>query len=344
FLLPLFFQGAGTGIAYTPAVVIVAQYFKKYYSVVIALVTTGDSIGIMMFGPLMQMLLDAYGWRGTLLVTGAITANICLAGAVCRSNRRPLQATENRQVNKHGNPEGELQTISRRIQASTNSPVTTEQSAEGRSPHCVVVCLSGAVKVFRLKLLWQSYRFSALCFAQCAFVFSLGCYLVYLIPRATSSGIPAQEASFLLSVVGISGLVGRPFCGLINHKVSSEIIFDASMFTSACAVLVAQFGTYGYFMFSAALFGLAIGFQRTITPVLVREYVGLANLGSAVGLYSGIGGVVDLIGPILAGAIYDVTESYTVLFYIFAGVFALGFLAMLLAPLLKRIEPGVREG
>ncbi|XP_038071705.1 monocarboxylate transporter 12-like isoform X2 [Patiria miniata] len=342
--------GIGNGVAYTPAVVIVAQYFQKYYSLAASFMTTGDSIGIMLFGPLMQLFLDTYGWRGTLLVTGAVTANICVAGAVCRPNTRLLKAREsesrdscrNIPLNERGSLE--LQVITHPEQTDPQPIAMSQSSGKRRNNLCVHVAFfwTGVVKMFRLNLLCQSYRFSLFCFAQSVYVASLGCYLIYLIPRATgSSGVSDREASFLLSVVGISGLVGRPFCGLLNQKVSSEVIYDVSMVVCACAVLVAQFGTYGHFVFSAAVFGFAIGFQRTISPVLMREYVGMDNLGSAVGIYSGIGGVVDLIGPILAGALYDATESFAILFYVLAGLFVVGFLAMLSAPLLKRIEPGV---
>ncbi|XP_022090326.1 monocarboxylate transporter 12-like isoform X2 [Acanthaster planci] len=337
--------GLGNGISYVSAVVIVAQYFKKYYSIAASFMTTGDSVGIMMFGPLMHLLLSTYGWRGTLVVTCAITANICVAGAVCRPNRQSsLYRGRNfrdgyRSTNESGNGDEEQDLT---VQANETRRDSSERRADTWNSFRFAGIMSRIAEMLRLNILWQSYRFSMFCFTQCAYIISLGCYLIYLVPRATTSGVPDEKAALLLSVIGIGGLVGRPFCGVINRKVPSVIIYDASILTGGCAVLMAQFGTYGHFVASAAVFGLAVGFQRTISPVLIREYVGTDNLGSAVGLYSGFGGVADLIGPILAGALYDAIESYSVLFYFFAGIFFTGFVGMLFTPLLKRIEPGVR--
>lgn len=56
--------GFGLSLCYVASVVIVAYYFDKKRSFATGLAVCGSGIGTFIFAPLIQLLLDEYGWRG----------------------------------------------------------------------------------------------------------------------------------------------------------------------------------------------------------------------------------------------------------------------------------------
>ncbi|XP_022092953.1 monocarboxylate transporter 12-like [Acanthaster planci] len=318
--------GIGNGVAYAPAIVVVANYYDKRYPLACGFMSAGHGLGLTVFGPFIQLLVDTYGWRGALLVTGALIGNICAAGATFRP-KPPTCKKETVPADEQSEEE-----LSARQDVS-------RKSAPRRNPMMRV--FYRVSNVLRLYLLCQSYRFAMFCFAQAAYIFCYGSYLLYIVPRANSFGIEDQRAAFLLTAFGIGSLVARPLCGLLNQKVSSMVIYQASMLTSGCFVLLALLDAYPYLVVSAVMVGLAFGFEITVNRVMMREFVGVENFGSAIGLYSAFGGVADLTGPIAAGALYDVSGSFSLLFGILAVFSFVASLAMLSTPLLKKMEPGV---
>lgn len=79
-----FFSGVGCGFVYVPANVIVSQYFSKRRTIALGLSTCCGGLGSFAFPPLLGVLLEEYSWRGTFLIIGGISLNICVAGALMR--------------------------------------------------------------------------------------------------------------------------------------------------------------------------------------------------------------------------------------------------------------------
>ncbi|GJQ72422.1 hypothetical protein Trydic_g3501 [Trypoxylus dichotomus] len=76
--------GFGLSLCYVASVVIVAYYFDKKRSFATGLSVCGSGIGTFIFAPLMQVLLDIYGWRGTTLILAGLFLNLAVCGALMR--------------------------------------------------------------------------------------------------------------------------------------------------------------------------------------------------------------------------------------------------------------------
>ena len=76
--------GIGTGLAYSPSIVIVGQYFEKKLAFANGLSLAGSGIGSIAIPPLMVYALEIYGLEGTLLIMGGITVNLCVSGMLFR--------------------------------------------------------------------------------------------------------------------------------------------------------------------------------------------------------------------------------------------------------------------
>ncbi|XP_037071257.1 monocarboxylate transporter 13-like [Pollicipes pollicipes] len=82
--------GIGCGFITTPSILIATHYFPTRRSLVNGLVMAGNSAGSFVMPPLLQLLLEQFGLRGTLLVIGAI----CLHAVAGAALYRPIAQQE----------------------------------------------------------------------------------------------------------------------------------------------------------------------------------------------------------------------------------------------------------
>ena len=73
--------GLGASLIFQAGLLITAKNFHKSQYLAIGLVSLGSSVGILIFGPLTQFLLDVVGWRGVYRVTSSMFCLVCLCGA-----------------------------------------------------------------------------------------------------------------------------------------------------------------------------------------------------------------------------------------------------------------------
>ena len=62
-----------------------SDYFEEYYPMANCIAFTGSSIGITIFAPLTQLLLDSYGWEGTMMILGSISLHLMICGVVLKT-------------------------------------------------------------------------------------------------------------------------------------------------------------------------------------------------------------------------------------------------------------------
>ena len=93
--------------------------------------------------------------------------------------------------------------------------------------------------------------------------------------------------------------------------------------------------SYGLYAFVVALYGFFTTFFILKTIVLV-ELLGLENLTSAFSLLALFEGIASIIGPPIAGAIYEAAGSYDIPFYAAGAFFILASLISLGAQILHR--------
>ena len=70
--------GFGNSCVYTSVFVIVPKYFHKWRPDVIGMISAGPAAGVFVMSPIVQALLDRFGWRGAYIGQ----AGLCLAVAL----------------------------------------------------------------------------------------------------------------------------------------------------------------------------------------------------------------------------------------------------------------------
>jgi len=76
-----FGAGLGTSLIYLPSIVIVSVYFERRRALATGMAVCGTGVGTIVFAPLVECLLEVYGWRGTLLIEAGLLLNCCVCAA-----------------------------------------------------------------------------------------------------------------------------------------------------------------------------------------------------------------------------------------------------------------------
>lgn len=72
--------GIGAGLTFPPTVYIVTSYFERLRGFANGLCISGSAIGTIVLPPFLQYLLDCFGYRGAVLIMGALTLNTLVCG------------------------------------------------------------------------------------------------------------------------------------------------------------------------------------------------------------------------------------------------------------------------
>ncbi|XP_032136467.1 monocarboxylate transporter 11 isoform X2 [Sapajus apella] len=74
--------GSGWALAFAPALGTLSRYFSRRRVLAVGLALTGNGASSLLLAPALQLLLDTFGWRGALLLLGAITLHLTPCGAL----------------------------------------------------------------------------------------------------------------------------------------------------------------------------------------------------------------------------------------------------------------------
>lgn len=165
---------------------------------------------------------------------------------------------------------------------------------------------------------------------------------VYLVECAKNDGIPAESASFLLSIIGITNTIGRVACGYFADfpEVNALLVNNICLVISTVSVSLTPFcHTYAAYITMAIFFGIAISGYISLTSIILVDLLGLDKLTNAFGLLILFRGAAAIVGSPLAGALLDATKSYSISFFVAGGFFAISALTSFIAPCLKRFSP-----
>src|SRR5690606_22763522 len=129
----------------------------------------------------------------------------------------------------------------------------------------------------------------------------------------------------VMSFVLLSSLVGRVMMGwladIINRKYVMLLIYLIVM-ASIPLLLVPEFE--GRIYIFAIIFGIGLGGDYMIIPLMAGDLFGLKALGRTMGIILVADGVAEALFPVLLGALYSKDVGYTIGFSVLIGVALLG--------------------
>ena len=87
--------GIGTSFVFNSGLVIVSNYFTRRRSLALGVVSAGQGLGVLAQGPLLQTLVDGYGWKTTYRIMSGVVLGMCLLGVTYDPNVRSDRQVEN---------------------------------------------------------------------------------------------------------------------------------------------------------------------------------------------------------------------------------------------------------
>lgn len=76
--------GLGLGLMYLPAIVSVAMYFERRRAFATGIAVCGSGFGTFVLAPVIEALVNFYGWRGALIITAGMLLQCAVFGALMR--------------------------------------------------------------------------------------------------------------------------------------------------------------------------------------------------------------------------------------------------------------------
>ncbi|KAL3848224.1 hypothetical protein ACJMK2_019097 [Sinanodonta woodiana] len=162
---------------------------------------------------------------------------------------------------------------------------------------------------------------------------------IYLPDRAIDEGISEDDAKWLVSAVGISNTVGRVLFGYISDKpkVNRLALYNSALLICGVATALSPLCfNYALLIVYSCVFGLFIGVYVSLTSVVLVDLLGVEMLTNSFGLLLMFQGIATLIGPPIAGWLYDATGSYDMSFLAAGIVVALSGIMLYFIPLVRK--------
>lgn len=292
-------MGLGSGATWSVPNATVQRWFygKKNAGLALGIVTSGVGVGALVFAPLINFLIQGYGWRATFLTLGILFGTLVVAATLV------------------------LKPASLNLMTMEKGPEAT-RSRNGDRP----------LRGYRMYL---SPTFAAVLFVSVVGIFTFQIVTTHMIPHATDLGISQSAAAAALGLMGGFSIPARVLSGLFSTRVGWYRLLSLAYFGTGasivCLWLLRDIWMLYFFAFS---YGVFHGVRVSAVVGMLPEIFGMRSLGELIGVCFAAGQLISSLAPYAAGALFDVTGSYSLAFLSIILLLAAGGVV---AGLMKRI-------
>ena len=146
-------------------------------------------------------------------------------------------------------------------------------------------------------------------------------------------GYSQIEAAKVASLVLFSSMFGRVFMGWLADRFPKKYVMLLIYLIVASAIPLLYFvDSPGVIYGFAILFGIGLGGDYMIIPLMAAELFGVRVMGRVMGIVLTADGVAEALAPVLVGRMRDVTASYATGFATLVALALFGALAVMLLP------------
>ncbi|KAK7087697.1 hypothetical protein V1264_021714 [Littorina saxatilis] len=169
----------------------------------------------------------------------------------------------------------------------------------------------------------------------CFVLFSIVCFLISIGMYVPTTFLPhvgeechiaSSKAALLISVVGIGNVVARLAVGPIVDRYPGATMHlnnGALLLAGGMTCLVPMYTHYPALVVYSFFFGASMGVYVAVQVVILIDLLGLNELTAAFGLANMYHGIGVLIGPPLAGYVWDSSGNVHYLFYVIGSIMTL---------------------
>jgi OFA family oxalate/formate antiporter-like MFS transporter len=292
--------GIGNGFGYSAPTPVASKWFPDRRGLVVGLMVGGYGAGSAIIGPLAGSLMARYGWRVTFQMLGAAFFVIGLVGTALLRNP----------------PAG--------YRVAGASPAARAATAAAAD-----VPTADMIRTPTFFLLWVAFAFGT----------TAGQMVIsQLVPFARSAGWTATIATLALTVGAFGNAGGRILSGWLSDAIGRLTTLRTMVVVSAAAMPALFLGRETLVLFYPLVAAVywCYGTQLSLFASTTADFYGTKYLGMNYGVLFSAWGVAGIIGPLIAGRVYQLSGSYAYAFYSAAALALVAFAA------LSRARPPVR--
>jgi len=309
-------RGTASGLMSLAAGVTVSKWFIRRRGFAVGVMSLGSRIGFAVLPLSVQLIIDASGWR---------TAALALAGIVVVLGILPAARWLHSRPEAFGlAPDGGVP----RTEAGARAVAAAEVNWSRRE-----AVRTRAFWLVTLAVSLQSWAGGAINLHQ--------------IPHMVDRGLAPETAAMVLSLLAVFAAAGGLLEGVLDGRIGARWTLCVGLLGSATGmVLLMNVEGIGLALAFAAVYGTAFGLMVASSQVVFADYFGRQALGAIRGAATPAQLGLNAIGPLVAGAAYDLTGSYIAAFVPFtcgylAAATALAFAGKPEAPARLRVRPAV---
>jgi MFS family permease len=265
----------------------VAVWFRKNVGLAMGVMASGFGAGGLTV-PLVVFLIDACGWRLTLVILGA---GMWLLGI-------PLSLVVR------------------------DRPVQLGLSAEGALPESSTPPEGGSSlpKEAFVQLI-KKRSFLYLNAAETVRMMAVTAVVIHMMPYLSSLGIPRATSGAVAAALPLVSIVGRFGFGWWGDRLDKRIVMATTfVMMSAGAFTFCYVHSTGLLLLFLLLFAPGFGGSMVLRGAILQEYFGTAYFGKMIGIVMGSASIGGIVGPTLAGWAFDTLGSYTLVWYGLCGI------------------------
>ena len=196
--------------------------------------------------------------------------------------------------------------------------------------------LSQAVEVhIGVKQVLKSSIFWHIALAFTYHLMAVSAIVTHVMPYLSSIGVARSRSSLVATAIPLMSVAGRLGLGWLGDKLDKRKVmagaFTMMGFGALCFGYTSTAGTWLLVPF-LILFGIGYGGSNALRPSLVREYFGRTNFGTVFGSLMGVNILGGIIGPLLAGWVFDNWGNYDGVWFVFAGLAVAALISILTTP------------
>lgn len=267
----------GLSIIYVVSYATIPRWFTERRGFAGGIASSGLGVGMLVIAPGAEYLINTTSWQTAYIVICVFLVVVLLI-ATLLIREPPEDRTDNPSEARH------------------------HSETDTGTLHALIATLS--LKSFQLVFLGWALIYTTL------FV-----VFVNLPVYAADTGLTIQAGAFALGIIGATSIVSRLAIGLVSDQVGRAKSFAWSSAIMGVSTLFLPFieTTYALYLI-AGIYGIGYGGNGALLSPLTADLFGTGNINTNFGLTSMSFAVSGLLTPYIAGRVYEIQGTYTMIF------------------------------
>lgn len=267
----------------------VVKWFTRNRAKAVAFASLGIPVGALVFVPLTQVFIDAWGWRMAWVALAGLGVGIIVPPALLFVRRQPEDIGLLPDGDQPVQQKGESGLVAKR---SEEISWTTREATR-------------SVVFWKLVLVFTGVALA------------LGTIGVHRIPAFMDRGVDPGQIAIATAFDAVAAGISTFVMGNLAHRIPARFLGALGFsFLAAAGVITIYANTFALVFLSMAIFGLGIGGMMFLQNFIWADYFGRAHLGSIRGIVMPITLIIGGLGAPAAGYVRDITGSYDSIWWV----------------------------